>query len=313
MERFNRIKKFIKLFILFNVLIFALVIATNSIGRPYPIAKVYLSSATTVFYVYIVPSTKIFGPYNILSKPFFPVVNFLYENGMKYLPDNDAERQIWWSRIRFNEFYHCVQPTLLDYIGRRIDASKVNPEEYLRWTDEIYSHLEPMAKLSIKDPVFKGLRFKTYNDIAWSYTRARGSLIYRIYSPINSKKYPYNEAFVNNEKEINKLENVLDWYLALKENPENNKQVKSLLKSAKWHLDYILIERLTIEILASKIIHNEFKCNNLVRLNLQARDILVNKAPNDSRIPKYHKYRINLALNSGLNKFVMQTIDITCN
>jgi hypothetical protein len=151
------LKALIVFFVAFNLIVFPAVIVDQSLGKPHAKAKVYMSAALIVDFVYIIFPSKIFGANNLISKPFYFVRNFLFNTGYELLPKSDAEKDLWWARIRFNEWYHL--------------------------------HLEPMAKLPIEDAEFRKIRFKIYRDVSWHYTRTNIALTRKMYYPTNSKGY----------------------------------------------------------------------------------------------------------------------------
>lgn len=318
-KEISKIKNLIRLlcgFIILNLLVFVMVIAKQTIGRPYPVAKINMATAVTIHYLYEIPLTKMFGPYNILTKPVYRVRDYFYNQGLKHLPKSDAERYIWWSRIRFDEWYNCIQPELLKYIGKEIDENKVDKNTHLKWTDEIYNNLVPMGNLPLRDEVFKSVRFKTYNKVAWFYTRARGNLIYRIYYPLNSKPFPYDNPSINNLGEINREIKILNEYFNLKKHAKKfeNSGFNKLLKSKDWYSDELLEFVYLEDILAYRIVKLELNCrDNLIQVYLNDIETLEKKVPKDLRISDYEKYRIQLDLDSELNKFILRKLNTQCN
>lgn len=314
-KKFKKIIRLIGSFILLNVIVVLMVMAKQTIGRPYPIAKMNMSVAVTIHFLYEKPLTMLFGPYNILTKPVYKARDYFYNQGMKHLPMNDAERYIWWSRIKFDEWYIAVQDEMLNYIGKKIDLNKSELDKQLKWTDEIYNNLIPMAQLPLKDKVFKSVRFKTYNDVAWFYVTTRGSLIHRMYYPINNEDFPYNSPVILNNDEINKDETILNNDLLLKQyaGKYEKQGINNFFNSKNWYGDSMLKENLYMHILANKIINNKINCNSeYVQDYFETINELTNKVPKDGRISDYEKFRIKKDLNSKLNKFVLNNLNQMC-
>lgn len=314
-DKIEKIIKLISSFIILNLIIVLIVMAKQTIGRPYPIAKINMSVAVTIHYLYEIPLSKIFGSYNILTKPVYKARNYFYNRGLKYLPKNDAERYIWWSRIRFDEWYNCVQPELLKYIGKEISENKVDIKKHLEWTNEIYNNLIPIGQLPLKDEVFKSIRFKTYNDVAWFYVRARAGIIHRMYYPINNKEFPYNSPTVLNNTEIKRDRTILDTDILLKKYAEKYEKqgINRFFNSKDWYGDSILKNLLYIHVLANMIINNKVNCKNVyLKDYFDSNNELLNDVPKDRRISNYEKNRIAKDLNSSLNQFVLNNLNKIC-
>lgn len=309
------ITDFIIKFLIINILIFVIVICKQSIGRPYPVAKVNMAIAVTIHYLYEIPLSKVFGPYNVLTKPVYVIRDYFYNNGLVHLPKNDAERYIWWSRIRFDEWYNCVMPELLDYIGKRIDENKVDKNKHLKWTDEIYSNLIPLGELPLKDEVFKEVRFKTYNDVAWFYARAKSNLVYRMYYPLNSKNFPYNDPYINNKMEIDKVKKIFKDYSKLKNYVKENEKegFAKLLKGKDSYMDSMVELYYISEILGYDIVNNQLTCNNyLIQIYLKNKHIVEQKISQDAKISNYEKHRTLKILKSNYHKFILEELNYKC-
>lgn len=314
-DKIEKIIKLISSFIILNLMVVLMVMAKQTIGRPYPLAKINMSVAVTIHYLYEIPLTKLFGPYNILTKPVYKARNYFYNKGLKHLPKDDAERYIWWSRIRFDEWYNCVQDEMLDYTGRKITLNQTDIDKQLKWNDEIYNNLIPMGQLPLKDEVFKSIRFKTYNDVAWFYVNTCRSLMRRMYYPANNKEFPYNLPHILNNSEINHEKVVLNNYLNLKKYVQKYEKqgFERLLNSGNWYSDPMLKEFLYMDILSNAIINNKLNCKSeYIKDYFESINELSDKVPKDNRISSYKKFRINKDLNSSLNKFVLNNLNQMC-
>ncbi|MDD3150670.1 MAG: hypothetical protein PHV68_07525 [Candidatus Gastranaerophilales bacterium] len=309
---FKIAKKGIFYFILINIIMYSIVITKQSINRPFPLAKVFFSASFVTNIVYVIPSLKTFGINNILSKPVVYLRDKLYEFGANNTSDNDAEKHIWWCRIYLTEYHWVVESAMANYIEGKND---IDPNLFIDWTDDIYKHYEPLAKLPIKDKQNDYIRLNYLKKMAWGYLSRKS-----IYNYINLKGYKtnsyenffYNIPFVKDKKEISRVKKILDLYLgARKKYPTNY----FLINEPKtWYSDPSTIHQLSLYMVSSLILEDKPLCENYVtELFITSDYILKNKALNDPNIPaKYKKSVIRKIIDNKMSNFVIEKIGNKC-
>lgn len=100
-------KNILAFFIVFNVLLFAKTIPHRVIGSPYPVGRMYMNAASTINFVYLKPApfsimASLF--HNTLYAPLFIIRDFLYKQGLKYIPANDMEREVWYGKVKYFDY-----------------------------------------------------------------------------------------------------------------------------------------------------------------------------------------------------------------
>lgn len=181
LEKFKNICKrllkgftyFIIIFSIINIFTFTPIVLRELKSQRYPVARAYLKSAFMVDQLYIIPLSKIFGYGNPLTWGFYPIKDFLYNQGMSKLPKNEGEREIWWFNIRFVEFKTVVQPTLSDSYTYNDKTYKPLPKwqvkSFEKWNDELYSHILSWSDAKISDPRLKKEKLIRFVDLAEAY------------------------------------------------------------------------------------------------------------------------------------------------
>lgn len=109
--RYNKFKSILKnfliFFVIFNVLLFAKTIPHRVIGSPYPVGRMYMNAAATINFVYVKPAlfrvlASLF--HDTLYAPVFALRDVLYEQGLKYIPENDIEREVWFGKVKYFDY-----------------------------------------------------------------------------------------------------------------------------------------------------------------------------------------------------------------
>ncbi len=193
----------ILLIIVINISVFVSVwLQQCSNSKIHTKAKIYMSSAAVINIMYIYPVYKFFGWgndfSNIIVSPFCIIRNFLYNQGLKNIPEDDGEREIWWFVIRFTEYDKFVIHTA--YKMHTIHAHTVGYRTYdkiKQFNDEVYEHILKLATLKIKD---EHLRVRRYNmvvitldeyhtGIICSIPRSKKDLNFRYKNRIQNEKF----------------------------------------------------------------------------------------------------------------------------
>lgn len=269
------IKKFTKFFLIFNLTVFFLVGFSNSLFRPHPIAKFFLSNAVTVNSLYIFPLNKVFGWDNILAKPFYPVREVLYQTGLFFLPLDDGERELWWFAVKFKEFeWYTSSFMYKEHAYYQIRKIK----KILNFYNEIYSHIESLTTLKIKD---KHLRDKRYNiavGVLYGYGSSYPFFNHRIIKKIaegeesfikKEDKIFFESVYLDSKELIFRSEYILKEFAKLREYTEKN-EPEGLIhfsKTKRYYEDTLLITDITDNILQEKDNLNTIKCDDpIIRL-----------------------------------------------
>ena len=139
-----------KFILLVHLVAYAVLVGKQTVGRPHFVGKVLMLGALSITKLYIVPISKVFGAYSWPTKPFYVVRDGFYDLGWKALPDDDAERCMWWYSVRYtSEYFELVGEEILPY--RKGQKHQLTPVHFDRWTNELFKHLGPLASLPLKD------------------------------------------------------------------------------------------------------------------------------------------------------------------
>lgn len=296
------------LFLLFNLVVYGKVASKQAIGRPNVIAKLCMSGAVTLNTIYIFPLSKILGYQNIIVKPFYLARNVIYQSGLYFLDNNDAEREMLWYIVRYNEFEELIVPQIDRYID---DKPSINPAFLVEWIDEVYQHIKTIPLNSFKDEWFNSRRFNIFCDIVWNYVALRPALLSQLAGE-NENLHP----FLKDKKEISRIEDVLRDFMdfrgrARAQEPEGLKYFYSLPE--RWYGDLEIIHTATLYILVHRDITGTLTCADpLLGLHLETRNKLLHYVVNDSRLTPEKKQEIENDLNSSLDSGLVKAIASKC-
>ncbi|MDD3150672.1 MAG: hypothetical protein PHV68_07535 [Candidatus Gastranaerophilales bacterium] len=259
----NVIKKIFVGFLIINIFIFAIPLLKQTIGRPNCTGKLFMVSAQVLNIVYAMPLAKILGKDNILVKPIFDLRDFLFNQGYKFLPENDAERAMWWYGIKFKSYENI---DFNDYIKNK--SHSLNEETKMLYIlNNSYENLEELSTKKIKDKFFNKNRFWIQGYIASKYLLFEGytlSNYYRKENKLDKIKYPEQYYLYYLPNEIKKIEQIRKWTNDLRTYyKKNNKEgYKKLYNPEKIINTYVLDNEIHTIILTSKIVNKKFNCND---------------------------------------------------
>lgn len=156
------------IFFLYNFLIFSYIALKASKEPIYPEARMYLRSAEKINNLYIFPLSRSFGWESPITIPFYAIRDYLYNKGLSKLPVNEGEKEIWWYKIRYIEFRELVEKNLEEYCLNKYPQQYLydKKDDFIKWNNELYSHIEPMAKAKIKDKEFRKQKLAVFVDLA---------------------------------------------------------------------------------------------------------------------------------------------------
>jgi hypothetical protein len=258
----NLLKKIIIGFVLINLMIFISVFADQCTGKVNRKAKLLMSSAATINIMYIFPIYKIFGWDSPIAKPFCIVRNRLYKEGLKNIPNNDGERELWWFIIRFTEYDRFVMPKLNKFFWSSI---KINPTQkelnkYQAFTEELYKHIYPLGTLKIQDKNLRSRRYNMFIAVVSSYTYGKTLISYKKDELAGKKDSPYD-----NDQEIHTDKVLLD--LILKQRDYTKKYERESWdyyrnKTVNYYSDDLALFGFSNLIVINKLRKKELTCDD---------------------------------------------------
>lgn len=262
-SKLNVILKIILAFTVINLMVFISVFADKCTGRVNRLAKVYMSSAATINIMYIFPIYKVFGWDNPIAKPFCIVRNRLYNQGLKRIPKDDGERELWWFVIRFTEYDRFILP-ILSKFGKSYDSNP-NQEQlnkYLGWTEELYNHIYPLETLKIRDKNLISRRYNMFIATVRTYSAGRYALMCKI---ADTQGHGYKYQYYKNEKEIKREKILIDLIIKQREytkkyEPEGWNYYRT--KTVNYYSDDLSLFLSSSNIVDNELYKNELNCDD---------------------------------------------------
>lgn len=246
--------KAVKFFIVFNISVFFITGFTNSLFKPYPVAKFFLSNAFAVNTLYIFPLSKVFGWDNILTKPFYLVRGLLYHTGMFFLPENEGEREVWWFVIRFSEYDDLVGDLAAKIYRNRATTRELKKcKKVMKFNDEVYEHIIKLATMKIKD---EHCRSRRYNHLVLAIYKYQLVAMVIGENDKDNKKNPNN--FYLKGDQLTKFETLLNLFM---------KQTEYIKKEEPEAYDYFKND--TYNFFLDDIILNNYSTTLIYRLLIQ--------------------------------------------
>ena len=269
-------------FFLMNLVINLNVILHHTVGRPYPPAKILLSTATYMTHFHIAPLEGIAGVNSPIVQPFIYLRDRLYDWGQGFLPEDEAERLIWWDIIYSKQFDRRYMSKIDTLELNEMIEKESNVKLAFDFTDKLYENYIKLSKYKrLEDSEFRKARYLKFIDsfaLNYIYYRLRmyNRKAFKDGAPLN---FADKNPFLNNDKEIQRIKNILSIYFNFKEYSE---------KYEKEGIDYIkrnypikedeLIVRLATLILGNQINKQKLDCNSkYVRLYKDSRETIINK------------------------------------
>lgn len=294
----EQIKAVFSFFIIITLVVYFSLLARFVPGRPYPVAKIIMSGAMTVNIMYVMPLNKL-GYRNIFTQPFYFVRDNLYKAGMRFIPKDDGEREMWWAGIRYPEYDRIVNPMIYKTLRGNGWEFYQNAELYDKWTKEVHEHIEPMATLKIKDDKFRKQRFGLFVDVVYEFL-GRHTYVLAVERKKTGLDYPYKEL----ETHIAQMKKVLDIFLKSIEytkeyEPEGWHHFKN--ETRRYFYDDKIIS-----LYSSKILFNltyegnnkNFSCSSpYIKLHGDARKNLKNYYENDIRLTSNMRTSVEMGIN----------------
>jgi len=313
-------KKLIIFFVAFNLFTYGSFIARQSIGHPHFAGKALVASAFLTSMMYVTPLLKVFGPESFIVAPFDGTKKTLLSLGKSFFPKNDAEGALHAygvEKYEWDSFYN------IEFKKIARGKKRTSPDIYISLTESLFSLLEPLASMPLKDEKLRTKRLLHFLVAADRYIWLRARTLEIIASTRKNTKEQSlsNHPFVSNQKEMRRLRQILGWYKHLKEFcQKNEKTAYDLLESRNhpaWCYESQLLYDATLWLNARSILTNSLLCTDPeIKLFLDNREILLKDVINSDNVPEKHKkIIINELQNSSaknIYKFVFFEIQKEC-
>lgn len=303
--------KIVKLVVLIHLIGYAVLVGKQTAGRPHFVGKAFMLGAFGITKFYIVPLSKMLGPYNMATKPFYFVRDSLYDLGWKVLPDYDAERYMWWYAIRYTtEYYELVGQEIYPYA--KGEKQYLTAAHFDEWTNELFNHIEPLARLPLKDKFFQQKRFWCFVNVASRYVTDRSNFL---------GGYHANPNFLyESDEEIKRIGFIFKCYVGLKKYAYNNenKAYREVFTEGEfsWLSTNWFVGEITATIIFNSVNLHEEKiyCDSeLIIENINSRKAIMKYALGEMQVPPLNKRKvIERYENDGLHEFVYHKISEKC-
>ena len=288
----KNLKILVLIFVLINVMVFANIWTQQCLSKVNVKAKLYMSTAAMINTMYIYPVYKIFGWGNELGDtivlPFCAIRNHLYNQGLKNIPENDGEREIWWFVIRFSEYDKFVVDTSYKMLNEHFPFSSRIDNQIKRFNNEVYEHIVKLATLNIQDD---NLRTRRYNMLVIALNRYHSG---NTCSWLNLKE---TDTFYNNKKLMEVYKTLINLFILQTEYIKSNEpDAYDYFKNDtyNYYLDDFVLYQYSLTLVTRDLIQNKLYCNNTY-LNIMG-DSKARLRPylEDSKLNANEKQRINM-------------------
>lgn len=257
-------------FIAYNLLIFVPVINKEKQNKLYPEARTYMVCAKTVNDMYIYPLSMLFGWDSLITKPFYLIRDKLFDTGYSKFPKDEGEKELWWFSIKFEEFDKLVENNLCNWAQNKIMPGRLvnKRNKFIEWNNEIYKHLDLMAKAKIADKDFSKIQIETFNHVAYIYQYTTNILDGQIEEVMDNSLYAGlmgKVAILPPMSTIKKYEHILAIHDKLLSESKKNKTIAYeyyINKPFIWLISEVFVYNTAEQILLIKLYHNELKSND---------------------------------------------------
>ncbi len=200
----------------------------------------YMAGAATIDKMYLKPLVKIFGENSLLLKPIVFVRDSLYNEGLSYLPKNDAESAVFWYYIKFLPFVKT--------------KSKMNFYDGMKDSDDVYKNLQTFYKYPIKNQQYNVDRYSMLISTANIY------IFDLIHVYENNKSI---EDLYKDKKQIDRIKSLFTLFIHVNTNLEKS-EPETLIKYYKSPLKFqekTLINSITEILIGKGLYENVNSCN----------------------------------------------------
>lgn len=233
----------------------------------YKEARAYMAAAEQMNESFIFPLSHMTHWEHPITKPFYAIRDKLYNIGMSKFPKDEGEREIWWYKIKYVEYRDLVEDNLIayeqkkDYAIPKFVYSKVG--KFHEWNNELYSHIQPIAKAKITDPDLAKFKLDMYVQAARLYVSMNSLLVLQ-----PGYQHPWQGPplihWVSN-KEVVKYDKIYQTYLNLLE--YSKKYDKPSYDYFYNNIDrrmwgWVLTHEVSENIMMSKFYNDKLTCND---------------------------------------------------
>lgn len=234
------------LFVVINVFTFNSFLNSKEWHSDTKRVNTYMAGALTINTLYLVPLSKMLNVTSPILKPFSFIQDSLYRKGLSFLPTDDAEKEIWWFKVKFIDFYQ-------DY-SLAIIRRKENNSFFEKYLNGIYDHFYGLSHYKTINSEFRVKRYDIFISTAVIYINDTINL-YKI-----SDKNLIN--LYTDESQMQKITDLFNWVTYLREYVEKNepKGIENLYNSDTFYSEMWLINSLTQLIIGEEFYKNKNNC-----------------------------------------------------
>ena len=223
-------------------------------------AKEYFAAGQPLYGVRLMLS-RLFHPENRLFASLHALQQYIYDRGIQYLPENDAEKAIWLNSWFLYPYTYSMQDP------KGTDHRKLSPP-MIALLDKIWYCLEAQATLPMADrEMASALYLKTYPVLANYYTMSKG-----YYNGVFDSSI---RPFSRNEQHAQRSRLLVAWLEQLKQKWEVDPEMQSFLRqhpAPSALRNWVLISEL-MGLIQGDIWRGEFGCDTYhVQLYIQTRN-----------------------------------------
>jgi hypothetical protein len=289
--------KIFKFVFVVHFVAWSVVMAKQTAGRPYVLARAVMTNAVVLTAFYIRPLRKILGPKNPLLIPLVACRDVIFDVAWDMFPADDADRTFYWYMIYGNKII------LLDSIHSYSTDKRKNlytDQEYEDYFSAMNSHMADLALLPMKDKKNLAMRYGYYGVSAKLY-----SVMYGIYLRKKHRVDYYLEpgsTYMKNSRKQFKL------FLQLREKTKVDapKTYEAFITREDdwWYPMQRYIFGVTNKLIYEDILQKSFDCSSPTVINfLESRKEILLYAPGD------HRPEIARHVKSYLSRAIYNTLE----
>ncbi len=216
-------------------------------------AKEYFILGNIVFFyrkilnIFVEVDNPIMSPLNTLQES-------IYNEGVKYLPENDAEIAVW--KYKFFLYFYTRKNYLPD---KHLSNSKTISKKRVKVLDDMYWAIEILATKNIADSEMNKMKYKIFPFIASYYDLVQGNYFG------SEAGYYRIKALMQNEKYMQRVENIINWLVVFKD--ELNSDLTLSKDIEKKHPEIIVAHYLALTDFIEMIMDRELKGKSFICKN----------------------------------------------
>ena len=261
----SKFKTFVKLFCIFFILsnlFFYLSERRKYINDIYPQARKYFIINDMIFtYRYILNTfVEVDNP---IMQPLNKLQKYFYDKGIKYIPQNDAERAFW--NYKFN-LYPYTRKT---YMPKAFSKNNFVPSEiHTQILDDVYQTIVDLYRYEFKDTNFKNEKFKVVPLLADQFQ----AYLYLYAGTSNRLAKELSKKALQEKEVINKISNLLEILVKYNEMIHKDEKLQIEISNTSDSILrclYYSIHRLSADLIQADILKQNINCSaNYVEIYL---------------------------------------------